>query len=52
MKNDQKNPVCPSVPFACMFEQPKVDVYGNLHNWHLNKHMEFEFEPLVRTNFI
>ena len=25
--------------FACMFEQPKVAVYGNLHNWHLNKHI-------------
>ena len=25
--------------FACMFEQPKVVVYGNLHNWHLNKHI-------------
>ena len=22
-----------------MFEQPKVAVYGNLHNWHLNKHI-------------
>ena len=39
MKNDQKNPIYPSVPFACMFEQPKVAVYGNLHNWHLNKHI-------------
>ena len=38
MKNDQKNPIYPSLPFACMFEQPKVAVYGNLHNWHLNKH--------------
>ena len=36
---DQKNPIFPSVPFACMFEQPKVAVYGNLHNWHLNKHI-------------
>ena len=39
MKNDQKNPIYPYVPFACMFEQPKVAVYGNLHNWHLNKHI-------------
>ena len=39
MKNDQKNPIYPSVPFACMFEQPKLAVYGNLHNWHLNKHI-------------
>ena len=39
MKNDQKNPIYPSVPFSCMFEQPKVAVYGNLHNWHVNKHI-------------
>ena len=39
MKNDQKNPIYPSVPFSCMFEQPKVAVYGSLHNWHLNKHI-------------
>ena len=39
MKNDQKNPIYPYVPFSCMFEQPKVAVYGNLHNWHLNKHI-------------
>ena len=39
MKNDQKNPIYPSVPFSCMFGQPKVAVYGNLHNWHLNKHI-------------
>ena len=25
--------------FSCMFEQPKVDVYDNLHNWHLNNHI-------------
>ena len=25
--------------FACMFEQPRVAVQGNLHNWHLNKHI-------------
>ena len=39
MKNDQKNPIYPSVPFSCMFEKPKVAVYGNVHNWHLNKHI-------------
>ena len=39
MKNDQKNPIYPSVPFACMFEQPKVDVYVNLHILQLNKHI-------------
>ena len=39
MKNDQKNPIYPSVPFSCIFEQPKVVVYANLHNWHLNNHI-------------
>ena len=39
MKNDQKNPIYPSVPFSCMFEQHKVTVYGNLYSWHLNKHI-------------
>ena len=39
MKNDQKNPIYPYVPFSCMFEQPKVAVSGNLLNWHLNKHI-------------
>ena len=24
---------------ACMFEQPRVAVQGNLHKWHLNKHI-------------
>ena len=39
MKNDQKNPIYPSVPFSCMFEQTKVAVYDNLRNWHLNNHI-------------
>ena len=36
MKNDQKNSIYPSVQLSCMFEQPKVSVYGNLRKWHLN----------------
>ena len=39
MKNDQKNPNYPSVPFSCMFEQLKSAVYNKLNNWHLNKHI-------------
>ena len=39
MKNYQKNSRNLFIAFACMFEQPKVVVYGNLHNWHLNKHI-------------
>ena len=35
MKNDQKIPIVPSVPFACMFEQLKVAGQGNLNEWHL-----------------
>ena len=35
MKNDQKNPIYPSVPFSCMFEQLKSSVYNNLNKWHL-----------------
>ena len=39
MKNYQTNQIYPSVTFSCMFEQPEVAVYDNLHNWHLNKHI-------------
>ena len=39
MKNDQKNQSFPYVTFSCMFEQPKVAVYDNLHIWHLNNHI-------------
>ena len=35
MKNDQKNPIYPSVPFSCMFEQLKSSVYNNLNKWQL-----------------
>ena len=43
MKNDQKNPIYPSVPFSCMIEQLMA---------FKPPHMEFEFEPRVQTNFI
>ena len=39
MKDDQKNPIYPSVPFSCMFEQLKSVVYNNLNKWHLNNHI-------------
>ena len=39
MKNDQKNPNYPSVPFSCMLEQLKVVVYNNLNKWHMNIHI-------------
>ena len=39
MKNYQKNPIFPSVPFSCMFEQLKSAVCNKLNNWHLNKHI-------------
>ena len=50
MKNYQKNSRNLFMAFACMFEQPKVVVYGNLHNWHLNKNiwslnLNFVFKP-------
>ena len=35
MKNDQKNPIFPSVLVSCMFEQLKSAVYNNLNLWHL-----------------
>ena len=39
MKNYQKNSRNLFMAFACMFEQPRVAVQGNLHNLHLNKHI-------------
>ena len=35
MKNDQKNPIYPSVPFSCMFDQLISAIYNNLNKWHL-----------------
>ena len=50
MKNDQQNPIYPSVPFSCMFEQPKATVCDNLNKWYLNFHiwslnLNFVFKP-------
>ena len=38
MKNDQKNPIYPSVPFSCMLEQLIASVQDNSIKWHLNNH--------------
>ena len=39
MKNDQKNPIYPSVPFSCMLEQLVTTVQDKWNEWHLNNHM-------------
>ena len=39
MKNYQKNPIYPSVPFSCMLEQLMTTVKDNSIKWHLNNHM-------------
>ena len=39
MKNDQKNPIYPSVPFPCMLEQLMTTVYDNSIKWHLRNHI-------------
>ena len=39
MKNDQKNPIYPSVPFSCMLEKLMTTVQDNSIKWHLNNHM-------------
>ena len=39
MKNDQKNPIYPSVPLSCMIEQLMTTVKDNSIKWHLNNHM-------------
>ena len=39
MKNDQKNPIYPSVPFSCMLEQLIVAEQGKSYVWHLNIHI-------------
>ena len=39
MKNDQKNPIYPSVPFSCMLEQLIATVYDKSCKWHLNFHI-------------
>ena len=39
MKNDQKNPIYPSVSFSCMLEQLLVTVLDKSNEWHLNNHI-------------
>ena len=39
MKNDQKNPIYPSVSFSCMIEQLMAAVLDKSYEWHLNNHM-------------
>ena len=39
MKNDQKNPIYPSVLVSCMLEQLMTTVQDKWYEWHLNNHM-------------
>ena len=39
MKNDQKNPIYPSVPFSCMLEQLIPGDQVKSIKWHLNSHI-------------
>ena len=39
MKNHQKNPIYPSVPFSCMLEQVIAAVKHKSYKWHLNPHI-------------
>ena len=39
MKNDQKNPIQPSVPFSCMLGQLMTIVQDNSIKWHLRNHI-------------
>ena len=39
MKNDQKNPIYPSVLFSCMLEQLIGAVQHKSYKWHLNNHI-------------
>ena len=39
MKNDQKNPIYPSVPFSCILEQLLLIVQVKSYKWHLNIHI-------------
>ena len=49
MKNDQKNPIFPFVPFSCMFEQlipsdqvKSIKGHLNNHIWSLNLNLVFK----------
>ena len=39
MKNDQKNPIYPSVPFSCMLEELIPAYQVKSIKWHLNSHI-------------
>ena len=39
MKNDQKNPIYPSIQFACMLEQLMAAVQDKSYKGHLNHHI-------------
>ena len=39
MKNDQNNPIYPSVPFSCMLAQLMDAVQAKSYKWHLNLHI-------------
>ena len=39
MKNDQKNPIYPFVPFSCMLDQLMTTFQDNSIKCHLNNHM-------------
>ena len=39
MKNDQKNPIYPSVPFSCLLEQLMAVVQHKSYKWNLRNHI-------------
>ena len=39
MKNDQRNPIYPSVLVSCMLEQLLTTVEDKSYKWHLNIHI-------------
>ena len=39
MKNDQKNPIYPYVPFSCMLEQLIAADQHKSYKWHFNIHI-------------
>ena len=52
MKNYQKNPIYPSVPFSCMTNEVIPTVYMKTHKWLLkNTYVRVAFEPLVQMEF-
>ena len=52
MKNDQKNPIYPSVPLSCMLDQlipadqvKSIKWHLNIHIWSLNLNLGFKPTP-------